>query len=721
MPSMTTKSKKTAKAKNNKTANSRRFKLPSVKISRRFMPVLFIAGFALIGVSVLRMSMAQTNTQSDCGQRLKNYNYKVPFGTSPWNVPACNLPLYNNSGEWAKEFGRRFYEYGSAWNAQSETWQAKIAEQKGKFVAQFGLAGDAKDYSTPIYYANKDTPRRQIMICSDSNCLPSNLDTHKCASNYNDIRCYTPDAGVPWEPSWRPSGSTDSNYLDDAGDREAIIVDTDTGYVYSVWRVNYPGNECLGRNVAYAIAGRNPENRLCMGRATLLRNPDGTPADYYEYSSGTTHERGMGIQNAAMIVTPEEVEAGEIRHALTMEVFNTMFGPTCSAEELKNITLDTMCGYAIAPATTVEWANTTDVLRAGRCSALKKLYADFNTKQTYYDYMTQDKMLPEGIRLVLNTTDAQIDQWIASRPDLNPNHPSYDKKVSVELTRQKARTAKIFATALKDYGWIVGGTTCYGGGFIVAGVANKEAKQQWAKLGIVDESSQMLLDGLFTSDNILALDPPTNTCLDGTQTKLACRFTESKYLGFNVNNPNAIVPLESSPITSASDSDKDEQQILENIDSNNQIAEAVKPSAPSSTTTSSNSNDAKNPSPSKQSSSKISANSPSAVVLRKSPMKAVVRWDAKRWEFRQSAEILWTASTPKAAGASIAKYTVSRDGQVIYEGLATKHYDTDVKSGRSYTYQVFATDSKGNKSPVMTHKTSYKCTAFGLSCSFKSN
>ncbi|MEI6481580.1 MAG: Ig-like domain-containing protein [Candidatus Saccharibacteria bacterium] len=554
MAKLTTKSKKTGtkvkKSTAKKIAKKRTSRVANVaKLqSYRLNPLTALIAASLVAILgfVLWRVFAATSDQpapagstATCGANVAPYTYKVPFGDSPWNIPACNLPVLANDQATAVNYGKRLYNYAQAWNASSPYWQGDakdgnvftymgktgIAAQKGKVMTQFGLAGDANDFSTPIYYANASTAKRQIKICNDANCNPSNLDKNQCF-DVTDLTCMVPDLAIPFDSSWRPSGDADGDPFNNAGDREMIIIDTATGYSYELWQVDIYGGSCLaGRTFLYALAGKNPDSRLCVGGAITIRDKDGKQASIYGYNQGLTDSRGMGIENTAMIVTPEEVAAGEIRHALTMEIFNVMYGPDCGAQISNKIDpsiVNKACGTAVAPAGKFEWRAATDASRLGQCDVQVNQLADFNTKQTFRQLLTPDKTIPEGMRFKINNTDAEIDAWIAGRADLKADPV-------------KAKTARIFAVALRDYGVIPGDQTCYGAGITIAGAANPDAKTRWAQLGIKDASSQNLLDGLFRENNIIALDPPVSTCVDGTTTQFYCKWTKSIY-------PNVTLP-----------------------------------------------------------------------------------------------------------------------------------------------------------------------------------
>ena len=77
----------------------------------------------------------------------------------------------------------------------------------------------------------------------------------------------------------------------------------------------------------------------------------------------------------------------------------------------------------------------------------------------------------------------------------------------------------------------------------------------------------------------------------------------------------------------------------------------------------------------------------------------------------------WKAS---ASTAGIKNYVILKDGQKVYEGLATKFVDFRVEDGRKYKYQLYAVNTTGRQSAVTTLEKTYKCSAFGLiDCKFQ--
>lgn len=646
--------------------------------------IIVLVGLIFLGWLIFRVFAASPGPQSlplgansNCGATVQNYTYQVPFGESPWNVAACGLPVFANDQSVAREFGRRLYGYATAWNADSQYWQDRISSQKGKFMTQFGFAGDQNDYSTPIYYATAATPRKKIKVCNAESCLPSNLDRANCW-NVEDLTCMVPEATIPYDPSWRPSGDTDENLANNAFDREMVIVDQVNNAVYSLWGLDRGNLSCIGgRSILYALSGKDPDSRLCVASASVTRDSTGTIGNYYTYSQGITNERGLGIQNAAMIVTPEEVAAGEIRHALTMELFNSMYGPECASSDLPAAPdaglLRKNCGYAVAPATRVEWQQARDISRLEQCADQANKLADYSTKQTFRKLFTPDKTIPEGMRFKITNTNEEIDAWIRSRPDLAADS-------------LKARTARIFAVALRDYGFIPGDTTCNGAGFTIAGAANPRARQQWASLGIKDATSQNLLEGLFSDQNIIALNPPTNTCTDGRNTQFYCPWIKSTY---------PVVSGSASPSASGPPSTTSSTSVTTSPASPPPLPVACDPAAKNVVC----------PTPSQSPALPVQPKSVGAIL---EPGLSPVRWNVR---------LNWQASPSPSQ-----KYVIARNGLEIGTATTPTYLDSSFALPGTFgphttylTYSITAVSAAGQSSPPAIYGVTLQC--FWIACS----
>lgn len=203
----------------------------------------------------------------------------------------------------------------------------------------------------------------------------------------------------------------------------------------------------------------------------MIRKKNGQLADYRSYEGSGTGSRGVGIQNLAMQITADEILAGEIRHAMSSSAFNTMFaGPYCShSEMLDPAKVGVTCGFALRPATKVEWA---------QYSQHNQLYnhAIYGRKSTTADIeKVRSITIPEGMRVALRVRDEQIDEWLNS-------------SATQSWIPARKRAARILARAFRDYGVIITDT----GGMAGAdheGSQNPQTKAKWALTGLYDPDS----------------------------------------------------------------------------------------------------------------------------------------------------------------------------------------------------------------------------------------
>jgi hypothetical protein len=114
---------------------------------------------------------------------------------------------------------------------------------------------------------------------------------------------------VPYNPAWKPSHGWWSG--DRSIDSSVILLDPASGREWDLWQVRAPdtknkvlrcGSACL------VMAG------------TSASSP--TIGDYWTKQNGFVPPRGCGVQCLAMLVRPQEVAQGAIRHALSMPIRN---------------------------------------------------------------------------------------------------------------------------------------------------------------------------------------------------------------------------------------------------------------------------------------------------------------------------------------------------------------------------------------------------------------
>jgi hypothetical protein len=400
-----------------------------------------------------------------------------PFGpTAPWNVPVAGLALASRSDEWRD----RFWYYS---RANTDPAHPNRDPHLADHGVMFGLDADpSTDFSVAVYNARDATTMMKVR--------------HR--ANWNGAWNFGPDQTIPWNPGWHASSGSDGLIL---------ILDPDHGVVEGLWGVvqkdangNFNDSECWSHKLDGTGYDRSTD--LCAGGALVSSNSTGQPVDYRTYTGNEPVARGSGIPALAMVTFPEEVAQGAIRHALMMPVYNTMGGPTCGADVTSESDprFGTTCGRAVAPAGSLE-NPTKDATSCGP-DADNGITQDQRRKQA----------VPEGTRYALRLTDADIDTWLDSR----------------HYTGELRRTARIFAVALRDYGWFITDTTCYAAEFQVAGGANPATATAWRHLGIAGDG-RSLLYGLMTRQRIVTIEPATNHCANGTTSQFNCQADTTGY------------------------------------------------------------------------------------------------------------------------------------------------------------------------------------------------
>jgi hypothetical protein len=106
------------------------------------------------------------------------------------------------------------------------------------------------------------------------------------------------------------------------------------------------------------------------------------------------------------------------------------------------------------------------------------------------------KTVPDGMRFALNITDADITKWLDSRA----------------YTGRLRETARIFAVALRDYGFIIAETGCGGTHIETDSALYGNAAILWQNLGITKDGTNTpkknLIAGLITTQNLYVVNPP---------------------------------------------------------------------------------------------------------------------------------------------------------------------------------------------------------------------
>jgi len=295
---------------------------------------------------------------------------------------------------WPRPYGPK-----AAWNVavaglprhpQSELYRDRLwfdapSGRPGNFNLNFWA------YTYPVYFAQDAT----------TECLVQSR-----WGNLNGKR-------MPWNPDWQPAPGTDA---------QVILLDPETGREWNAWQVEY------GDGVIHA------------SNANLV---DG---DYRTKEDGFAPSRGIGVQYLAMLVRPEELMQGEVRHALSMPIRNTDGT------------------FYVPPATKLE--------HPGRPEGI-----------------------PEGMRFALDVTDEEIEAWLASLPP--------------EVEKMKTYGG-IIARALRDYGWFItdtsGGAHLQHEAWVSAGPKWSQLGMDTVRVGD-KQYPHDLLDGLMQRERIYSLVP----------------------------------------------------------------------------------------------------------------------------------------------------------------------------------------------------------------------
>lgn len=430
------------------------------------------------GGAAIKFGVTGTST---CGKVIQNYTYQVPYGNAIWNQPICNLPRHPQSADYAA----RLFQWGHVndGTAQWDSWNGKISNSPG--YPNYNQINPLDNmFSREIYYASKATTTALIYAGS----YTSNLDGMNARSN-------NPNTAIPWNPAWETS---------QGGDNEMIILDDRPGptqgrvYHLSGYFTSYPGWPYRRAQPGFCFYP-DAQNRLCTYTTNVARDLQGNYVDYRTYE-GWSDDRGAGLPYLSTLVTPEEVKAKEIRHAVGVGIPNTAYGPICTTAQQGNYNQEgKTCGTALAPATKFEWGGATSPPLMS---------------PPYNSIYTIDKMIPEGMLFGLDITYDQIEIWLQSRSDLS-------------ATRKD--TARVFARALKDYGMMVVDTNGSRVGIHQAGGVNPDNAAKWTELGMGPNDPDNMLDGLVTSTNLYVVNPPVATCPGGVTSRYFCQWTSIRY------------------------------------------------------------------------------------------------------------------------------------------------------------------------------------------------
>jgi len=374
-----------------------------------------------------------------------------------WSTPVSALSP--GDPRWAD----RLCRFGDAWGSCGDRWTTEM------------MGPDGNDYSIPVYDASTATTNLAVR--------------RKNSAMWSGFFSVEPNEAVPWNPTdWRPSLGNDG-YM--------VVRDQASGHEWGFWNVSWWNHQTDVNNSLQCdpIAGGATENlpapvgvgfdpgtMLCAAGAFEVTDPAGAPVDTRTWRGNFPGASGGGWSLGALVVTPDQVASGAIRHALHFYSANTMGGPECAPDQQHMI--GETCGGAVAPA--------------------GKLEKHAPTPQPLAE------QVPEGTRFSIDLSDAEIEAWLGSRG----------------YTGRLKETARTVAVALRDYGWFLGDSSPTSAFWVFD--SSPTARAQWQGLGVQGDGKD-LLRGLVTPDNLRSWAPPTMTCSDGTRTQWYCWAVDGTY------------------------------------------------------------------------------------------------------------------------------------------------------------------------------------------------
>lgn len=373
-----------------------------------------------------------------------------------WNRPVSDVGVSTGYGRYVTNL----FRYAGAQGWDGTPYPLAIGYDPNT-RGQWNVA--LRDYSVPIWDAADATTTIKVF---------KSVDAQNQGIPWVGI---APGGSIPWNPAWSVATGMDGI---------AAIVDYRTGRAWELYRPvgsRDPINcfDWFGPNGSAGFDLSNPSH-TCWGGVN-------TYTDIFT-SETPVNSRGMGINKLALIVRAGEVESGAIHHALELTVFNSMFGTECAPTDPG---AGTSCAFHLSPANRVEHLSQ---MGGGGCGGNQLPATDW----------TRSRTVPQGMRFRLSMSDAEITAWLDGRG----------------LTGARRSTARVFAVALRDYGFYPGAETgCAQPHIETEGMQNPETRQRWLDLGLTDGGydqdgdgradfpSKDLLYGLITEDRLQVVNP----------------------------------------------------------------------------------------------------------------------------------------------------------------------------------------------------------------------
>lgn len=378
----------------------------------------------------------------------------VPVPTTTTTTTTTTTPIVD------PVVARRYFADTASWNKPVATFgPSKTLQPYAQRWWDHGGGGDRPgavnvafgDYSIPVYPA------------ADATTIATVYQTTWAQKLYP-----LPVTTMPWNPAWKPGTGND---------QLLSVVDEKTGTAWVVGGIGQLRINCFDFFGPNGQAGYDINNAGHLCTTGVQRHEGLFTADDSVLIDG----RGAGMPKLALTVRAAEVRSGAIRHAVAMTITSTMFGPACTPTRGATAPgAGVSCGFYLPPATKLERAVPNNI----NCPT-----------PTAITDVERAKTIPEGMRFALRVTDAEITAWLDSRG----------------YTGQLRETARIFAVALRDYGWIVAETGCFGMHIETDSAIAGIAAPIWRQLGITGTGTYPngdLIAGLITAERVYVVEPP---------------------------------------------------------------------------------------------------------------------------------------------------------------------------------------------------------------------
>ncbi|HWA52149.1 MAG TPA: dockerin type I repeat-containing protein [Patescibacteria group bacterium] len=237
---------------------------------------------------------------------LAEYGMVAP--TSPPSPTAAPIGTYirpfNPNSIWNKPIN----ESNQSIAANSSQMIALLAsESDNQTTAPFVVSGTGESWSVPVYFADSNTPRKNVCGLQDNGSLI------KCTFGLMPV-------DNNFYASWDGGGA--------GADHKIAIIDTTNNHGWSAWSFKTANLTYQGQHVDYTA------NYAAYGWTDLSQVGDGITM----HDGGAWGGRANGLSYFGGLIWPEEIAAGQINHALALSISgsavskNTYWWPSRSGD-----------------------------------------------------------------------------------------------------------------------------------------------------------------------------------------------------------------------------------------------------------------------------------------------------------------------------------------------------------------------------------------------------